>query len=108
GMGGRCGREEGSKGGERGEGGERRSISERGEVNERRGRADWVAGDVRTADGAEALVRTTLERHGRLDVLVNNAGGQYFTPAELIAVKGWRAGGRGNSGGTPYKGRAGV
>ena len=34
---------------------------------------------------------STLERHGRLDVLVNNAGGQYFTPAEGIAAKGWRA-----------------
>ncbi len=37
------------------------------------------------ADGA------VLERHGRLDVLVNNAGGQFFSPAELIAAKGWRA-----------------
>jgi citronellol/citronellal dehydrogenase len=44
-------------------------------------------------------VRTVLERHGRLDVLVNNAGGQYFTPAELIAVKGWRAVWRLNVGG---------
>ena len=34
---------------------------------------------------------STLERYGRLDVLVNNAGGQYFTPAEAIAAKGWRA-----------------
>ena len=32
-----------------------------------------------------------LERDGRLDVLVNNAGGQFFSPAELIAAKGWRA-----------------
>ena len=32
-----------------------------------------------------------LERRGRLDVLVNNAGGQFFSPAELIAAKGWRA-----------------
>jgi citronellol/citronellal dehydrogenase len=71
--------------------GERCGGGERGELGERRGRADWVAGDVRTPEGAEALVRTTLERHGRLDVVVNNAGGQYFTPAELIAVKGWRA-----------------
>lgn len=36
-------------------------------------------------------MKTVLERHGRLDLLVNNAGGQYFTPAELIAEKGWRA-----------------
>jgi len=55
------------------------------------GRADWVAGDVRERDEAERLVATVLERHGRLDLLVNNAGGQYFTPAEGIAAKGWRA-----------------
>lgn len=55
------------------------------------GSADWVGADVREPHGAGLLVRTALERHGRLDVLVNNAGGQYFTPAELIAAKGWRA-----------------
>jgi citronellol/citronellal dehydrogenase len=31
------------------------------------------------------------EREGRLDFLLNNAGGQYFVPAEAITVKGWRA-----------------
>lgn len=55
------------------------------------GQADWVAGDVRERGEARRLIRTVLERHGRLDVLVNNAGGQYFSPAELIAAKGWRA-----------------
>jgi citronellol/citronellal dehydrogenase len=55
------------------------------------GQIDWVAGDVRERDQAQRLVRTVLERHGRLDVLVNNAGGQFFSPAELIAAKGWRA-----------------
>ncbi|HEV3035301.1 MAG TPA: SDR family NAD(P)-dependent oxidoreductase [Solirubrobacteraceae bacterium] len=53
--------------------------------------ADWVAGDVRERDQAERMVQTVLERHGRLDVLVNNAGGQFFSPAELIVAKGWRA-----------------
>jgi citronellol/citronellal dehydrogenase len=52
---------------------------------------DWLAGDVREPSEAGRLIETALERHGRLDVLVNNAGGQYFTPAELIAEKGWRA-----------------
>jgi citronellol/citronellal dehydrogenase len=55
------------------------------------GRADWVAGDVREPAGARGLVETVLERHGRLDALVNNAGGQYFTPAEGIVAKGWQA-----------------
>jgi citronellol/citronellal dehydrogenase len=79
--------------------GERCGDAERSGAGERGAQADWVAGDVRTPDGAEALVRATLERYGRLDVLVNNAGGQYFTPAELIAAKGWRAVWRLNVGG---------
>ena len=53
--------------------------------------ASWVAGDIRTTDGAEAIVGSTLELHGRLDFLLNNAGGQFFVPAEAIAPKGWRA-----------------
>jgi len=53
--------------------------------------ADWIAGDIREGGEAERIVASTLERAGRLDVLVNNAGGQYFTPAEGIAAKGWRA-----------------
>jgi citronellol/citronellal dehydrogenase len=50
-----------------------------------------VAGDIRRDDDAARIVRTCLERNGRLDVLVNNAGGQYFVPAEAIEPKGWRA-----------------
>jgi citronellol/citronellal dehydrogenase len=52
---------------------------------------DWVAGDIRERDQAHSMVRTVLQRRGRLDILVNNAGGQFFSPAELIAAKGWRA-----------------
>ncbi len=54
-------------------------------------RCTWVVGDVRELDGAETIVKTVLERHGRLDFLLNNAGGQYFAAAEAIAAKGWRA-----------------
>ncbi len=54
-------------------------------------RVDTAAGDIREEAGARRLIGETLERHGRLDVLVNNAGGQFFSPAELIAAKGWRA-----------------
>jgi NAD(P)-dependent dehydrogenase (short-subunit alcohol dehydrogenase family) len=38
-------------------------------------RMDFVAGDVRDPDHAERIVQTIVDRHRRLDVLVNNAGG---------------------------------
>jgi citronellol/citronellal dehydrogenase len=62
--------------------------------------ASFVAGDVREEADAERIVAFALERHGRLDALVNNAGGQYFTPAEGIEPKGWRAVTRLNVGAT--------
>lgn len=54
------------------------------------GRADAVAADIRDADAVAALVDGVLERHGRLDLLVNNAGGQFLAPAETITAKGFR------------------
>ena len=63
------------------------------------GALDWVCGDVRERSDAERLVETVCEQRGPLDVLVNNAGGQFFSPAELIAAKGWRAVWRLNVGG---------
>jgi citronellol/citronellal dehydrogenase len=46
--------------------------------------------DIREEDQVAALVDGVLERHGRIDLLVNNAGGQYMTPAEDITSKGFR------------------
>jgi len=54
-------------------------------------RCSPVAGDIRERDDALRIVDACRERHGRLDVLVNNAGGQYFVPAEDIAARGWQA-----------------
>jgi citronellol/citronellal dehydrogenase len=50
-----------------------------------------VVGDIREPADARRMIGAVLERDARLDLLVNNAGGQFFSPAELIAAKGWRA-----------------
>ena len=54
------------------------------------GRCEAVPCDVREEEQVAALVDGVLERHGRCDVLVNNAGGQYMSPAEDITAKGFR------------------
>src|SRR5262249_36628661 len=46
--------------------------------------------DIRDEEAAAALMDGVLERHGRIDVLVNNAGGQFLSPAEAINAKGFR------------------
>ncbi len=53
-------------------------------------RIEPVVCDVREEDQVSALVDTVLERHERIDLLVNNAGGQYLAPAEEITPKGFR------------------
>jgi citronellol/citronellal dehydrogenase len=54
------------------------------------GRIEAVQCDIREEDQVATLVDGVLERHGQIDVLVNNAGGQFLSPAEDITPKGFR------------------
>ncbi len=45
-----------------------------GEISASGGKAEWVSLDVTEPDAAAQFVAAALERHGRIDVLVNNAG----------------------------------
>lgn len=47
--------------------------------------------DIRDRDSVDALVRAAMERHGRIDILVNNGGGQFFAPADTITPRGFDA-----------------
>ena len=57
------------------------------------GEADCLTlpGDIREPEVVDALIDLALEAHGRIDVLVNNAGGQFTAPAEEITPNGWAA-----------------
>jgi len=54
------------------------------ETEEERSRSMHVQADIRNDDDIDRVIATTLERFGRLDVLVNNAGGQ--PPADIATA----------------------
>jgi citronellol/citronellal dehydrogenase len=61
------------------------------EIAEAGGRSEAYACNIRDEEGVKALVGQVLERHGRIDGLVNNAGGQFPSPLKDITLKGWEA-----------------
>jgi NAD(P)-dependent dehydrogenase (short-subunit alcohol dehydrogenase family) len=64
------------------------------EIGQSGGSCLALPADVREPEQVERVVDAALERFGAVDVLVNNAGGQFEAPAETISDKGWRAVGR--------------
>ncbi|MDH3683552.1 MAG: SDR family oxidoreductase [Acidimicrobiia bacterium] len=46
---------------------------------------------IRDPEQVDALIATAWDRFGRLDVVINNAGGQFSSPALDITPKGWHA-----------------
>jgi citronellol/citronellal dehydrogenase len=66
----------------------RRTVAE---IVDDGGEAAFVTGDIRVADAVDAAVSTVVERHGRIDLLVNNAGGQFSAFAVDISANGFDA-----------------
>lgn len=50
-----------------------------------------VACDVREPENVDSMLTDVLAGHDFIDVLVNNAGGQFMAPAETISYNGFRA-----------------
>lgn len=60
------------------------------EINASGGRALAFAADVTDEDSAERLVTETVAALGRLDILINNAGGNSFSvPVAQMRSSGW-------------------
>ena len=65
--------------------------SEAGRINARfPGRAETVAAHAGRPEDLERLVTTVMERHGRIDILVNNAANNpYFGPLIDVDMPAW-------------------
>jgi citronellol/citronellal dehydrogenase len=62
-----------------------------GEIVADGGRASFHACDIRDEEAVKNTVQAMIAVHGRIDALVNNAGGQYISALEDISGKGWNA-----------------
>lgn len=58
--------------------------------------------DIREPDQIASFIGKVLDGFGQIDVLVNNAGGQFPSPAESLSPRGWEAVIRNNLNGTFY------
>ncbi|MCG2656099.1 MAG: SDR family oxidoreductase [Hydrogenophaga sp.] len=61
------------------------------EITQAGGRASIHACDIRDEAGVKAMIADVIAQHGKIDGLVNNAGGQYPQPVKDISLKGWDA-----------------
>ncbi|MEM6318291.1 MAG: SDR family oxidoreductase [Bacteroidota bacterium] len=66
------------------------------------GLCDYKVCDIRESEQIRTVAEQIKNRHGRLDVLVNNAGGQFPTLAHTLSDKGWNAVINNNLNGTFY------
>ncbi len=61
------------------------------EITDAGGQAAARELNIREDEAVEATIAEIVQTFGRIDVLINNAGGQFASPAALIRPKGWRA-----------------
>jgi 2,4-dienoyl-CoA reductase [(3E)-enoyl-CoA-producing], peroxisomal len=47
--------------------------------------------DVRDVDAVKSTMQRVADTHGRIDLLVNNAAGNFYVPSEQMSPNAWRA-----------------
>ncbi len=60
-------------------------------INDEGGKAHAVECNIRLEESIKACVKQSLDLTGKIDFLINNGGGQFPSPAEMISRKGWNA-----------------
>lgn len=60
------------------------------ELEEHGTRGDGIVCDITDEDRVEEVITQIARTHGRIDVLLNNAGVSATAPAELLTQKAWR------------------
>lgn len=53
--------------------------------------ASAVPLDVRDAEAVRAVVARVVDERGRLDILVNNAAGNFYAPSATLSANAWRS-----------------
>jgi citronellol/citronellal dehydrogenase len=66
-------------------------VATQNEIQARGGLCSIHQADIRIEEQVEACFEAIEKQHGKMDGLVNNAGGQYPAPLEAISLKGWEA-----------------
>ena len=51
----------------------------------------WLSCDIRESEQVERVVSGILKRHGRLDIVINNAAGNFPAPISGISYNGFKA-----------------
>jgi 2,4-dienoyl-CoA reductase [(3E)-enoyl-CoA-producing], peroxisomal len=55
------------------------------------GRASAIQVDVRDQERVQAMAKEVHETHGRIDLLVNNAAGNFYAPSESLSANAWKS-----------------
>ncbi len=61
------------------------------EIRAAGGKATGVALDVRDHDLVQKTITEVHATHGRIDVLVNNAAGNFYAPSETLSSNAWKS-----------------
>ncbi len=61
------------------------------EIRAAGGKASGVAVDVREPERVQQMMADVAAMHGRIDLLVNNAAGNFYAPSESLSANAWKS-----------------